>query len=175
MKLLTAFFDLVSGWIYLVAFISGSNFIRRGRLKRRGRNVKISPTAMFKFPHQICIGSNSFINHLCSVWASPGGTITIGDDVLIGPGSSLIASNHGAAFGSLIREQAGSDADIVIGNDVWIGASVVVTAGVTIGDGAVVGAGAVVTKDLPPYSISVGVPAKVVKYRSPNTLAATAV
>ncbi|WP_288736468.1 CatB-related O-acetyltransferase [uncultured Enorma sp.] len=53
----------------------------------------------------------------------------------------------------------------VIGNDVWIGGNVVILEGVTIGDGAIVGAGSVVTKDLPPYSISVGVPAKVVKYR----------
>ena len=54
---------------------------------------------------------------------------------------------------------------IVVGNDVWIGNHVRIMDGVTIGNGAVVGTGAVVTKDLPPYSISVGVPAKVIKYR----------
>lgn len=53
----------------------------------------------------------------------------------------------------------------IIENDVWLGSNVVVKQGVYIGTGAVVGAGAVVTKDLPPYSISVGVPAKVIKYR----------
>lgn len=52
-----------------------------------------------------------------------------------------------------------------IGNDVFIGANVTVLDGVTISDGAVIGAGAVVTKDIPPYAIAVGVPAKVVKYR----------
>lgn len=52
-----------------------------------------------------------------------------------------------------------------IGNDVFIGANVTVLDGVTIGDGAVIGAGAVVTKDIPPYAIAVGVPAKVIKYR----------
>ncbi|MBR1892541.1 MAG: CatB-related O-acetyltransferase [Lachnospiraceae bacterium] len=55
--------------------------------------------------------------------------------------------------------------EIRIGNDVWIGNHVRIMDGVTIGNGAVVGTGAVVTKDLPPYSISVGVPAKVIKYR----------
>ena len=50
-----------------------------------------------------------------------------------------------------------------IGNDVWIGANAIILAGVNIGDGAVVGAGAVVTKDVPPYSVAVGNPAKVVK------------
>ena len=53
----------------------------------------------------------------------------------------------------------------IIGNDVLIGANVMVFDGVTIGDGAVIGAGAVVTKDIPPYAVAVGVPAKVVKYR----------
>lgn len=54
---------------------------------------------------------------------------------------------------------------ITIGNDVFIGANVTVLDGVTIGDGAVIGTGAVVTKDIPPYAIAVGVPAKITKYR----------
>lgn len=57
------------------------------------------------------------------------------------------------------------DAPIIIGNDVWICANVVILPGVTIGDGAIVAAGAVVTKDVPPYAIVGGVPAKIIKYR----------
>lgn len=52
-----------------------------------------------------------------------------------------------------------------IGNDVWIGCNSVIVEGVKVGDGAIIGAGAVVTKDVPPYAIVVGVPAKVIKYR----------
>lgn len=52
-----------------------------------------------------------------------------------------------------------------IGNDVFIGANVTIIDGATIGDGAVIGAGAVVVKDIPPYAVAVGVPAKVIKYR----------
>ena len=54
---------------------------------------------------------------------------------------------------------------VFIGNDVWIGLNAIIMDGVTIGDGAVIGAGAVVTKDIPPYAIAVGVPAKIIKYR----------
>ena len=53
----------------------------------------------------------------------------------------------------------------IIGNDVWVGANANVIGGVNIGDGCVIGAGAVVTKDIPPYSIAVGVPAKIIKKR----------
>ena len=52
-----------------------------------------------------------------------------------------------------------------IGSDVWIGCNSVILAGVTVGDGAVIGAGAVVTKDVPPYAIMAGNPARVLKYR----------
>lgn len=54
---------------------------------------------------------------------------------------------------------------VLIGNDVWVGSHALILGGVRIGDGAVVGAGAVVTKDIPPYSIVGGVPARVIRYR----------
>lgn len=52
-----------------------------------------------------------------------------------------------------------------MGNDVWVGCNSVLISGVKVGDGAIIGAGAVVTKDIPPYAIVVGVPARVIKYR----------
>lgn len=58
--------------------------------------------------------------------------------------------------------------DIVIGNDVWIGYEAVILAGVTVGDGAIIGTRAVVTKDVPPYTIVGGVPAKPIRKRFPD-------
>lgn len=59
---------------------------------------------------------------------------------------------------------------VTIGNDVWVGEHVMVMGGVHIGDGAVIGAGAVVTKDVPPYAVVGGVPAKIIKYRFPDNV-----
>src|SRR5699024_8636000 len=52
-----------------------------------------------------------------------------------------------------------------IGNDVWIGHGAIIQAGITVGDGAVIASNAVVTKDIPPYAIVGGIPAKIIKYR----------
>lgn len=58
---------------------------------------------------------------------------------------------------------------IVIGNDVWIGYGAILMQGINIGNGAIIGAGAVVTRDIPPYAVCVGSPAKVIKYRFLNS------
>ena len=62
------------------------------------------------------------------------------------------------------------DNNCLIGNDVWLASNVVICRGVTVGNGAVIGAGAIVTKDVPPYSIVVGVPAKIIKTRFPTEI-----
>lgn len=72
---------------------------------------------------------------------------------------------------SKISGQARSKGNVTIGNDVWIGSDVFILSGVTVGDGAVIGAKSVVTKDIPPYAIAAGNPARVVKYRfDPDTI-----
>lgn len=94
------------------------------------------------------------------------GGVEIGKDSLIANHVELISGNHKFRDASqLIRLQGGEIKKISIGNDVWLGAYVIVLPGVTVGDGAVVGAGSVVTRDIPSYSIAIGVPAKVVGKR----------
>ena len=60
---------------------------------------------------------------------------------------------------------SGGGSKLIIGNDVWIGDDVTFMAGITIGDGAIIGTGALVTKDVPPFSICGGIPAKIIRYR----------
>lgn len=143
--------------------ISGTN-IRTGQNFRAGRGVIISA------PHSLSIG------HHCSV--GPRSVIQvdgkIGHFVMIGMNVHIVGRNDHAidevgvpmlySTWSADRPQAAGDS-VDVGNDVWIGASAVVLSGVAIGTGAVVGAGAVVTKDLPPFSINVGSPARTIGER----------
>lgn len=97
--------------------------------------------------------------------------VKIGDWVAIAPEVLFITGNHKIrVLGKYILENekiVGDelDEDILVEDDVWIGSRAVILKGVTIHKGAVIGAGAVVTKDVPPYAIVGGNPAKIIKYR----------
>ncbi len=91
--------------------------------------------------------------------------LTVGDETMFGPFVNINCADHGIELGKPMREQMGTYAPVTIGRDCWLGALVVVLKGVTIGDGAVIGAGSVVTRDIPPYTIAAGVPAKVIRER----------
>ncbi|WP_159621420.1 DapH/DapD/GlmU-related protein [Ruania rhizosphaerae] len=97
--------------------------------------------------------------------ADPSGQIWIGDGVRIAPHVMLIAANHRFAPGAPIHTQGVEPAPITIEDDVWLAGRVSVMAGVRIGHGSVIGAGAVVTSDIPPNSLAVGVPARVIRSR----------
>lgn len=118
---------------------------------------------------QVRIGADSSVQ-TGSILVAYGeaGAISIGDGVRIAPQVMLIAANHVfASTETPIHRQGLEPAPIVIEDDVWLAGKVMVTAGVRIGRGCVVGAGAVVTKDLPPWSVAVGVPARAVRSRRP--------
>ena len=110
------------------------------------------------------IGNNSNIGPYCYIGCS--GYIEIGNNVMISPRVSIYAENH--VFGRTditMKEQGVDRQSVKIEDDCWIAANSIILAGVTIGKGSVIAAGSVVTKDIPPYSVAAGVPAKIINQR----------
>jgi len=115
----------------------------------------------------IKIGDGTSININVSINASQNGKIVIGKNVMIAPNVVLRSSNHNFKDLSIpMKLQGHSGGEIIICDDVWIGANATILPNVSIGKGSIIGAGAVVTKNIPDYSICVGVPAKVIKKRT---------
>jgi len=183
----------------------------RGLIGRCGTGVKFGVNVAIRHPGKIWMGNQTAIDDnvlLCARGATDKGSFTIGDDVLLARGSviqvkfgqlsigdhvvigmhsHLIASGsirigsnvmtgpmcyiggsrHGISRNGIpmIDQDTTTRGPTIIEDDVWLGSSVSVLDGVHIGKGAVVGTGAVVTKDVPPYAIVGGVPAKVIEYR----------
>lgn len=128
------------------------------------KHIFVMPHCAFENFRNMEIGEWVFINHN-TTFSTPMG-MKIGDYVMIGP-YCLFASVH-HKFDDWQKPmflQKPEVRSIVIEDDVWIGANVTVLPGVTIGRGSIIAAGAVVTKDVEPYSIAGGVPAKLIKYR----------
>lgn len=107
------------------------------------------------------IGNNCFFNRNCSVTAYK--SITIGDNCMIANNVVIIDHDHKFNEKSISKELVGCP--VVLGNNVWVGANTVILKGVKIGDGAIVAAGSVVTKNIAPYCIYAGVPAKKISQR----------
>jgi acetyltransferase-like isoleucine patch superfamily enzyme len=96
--------------------------------------------------------------------------LIIGDKVLIGPGTTISTGDHnysrvGVYMMDSKEKEETDDQEVIIEDDVWIGANVIILKGVRIGRGSVVAAGSLVIKNIPPYSIVGGVPAKLIKNR----------
>lgn len=124
-----------------------------------GQGVELMP-----WGGSIRIGSNVFVGPYCVIYGHGG--VTIGDHTLIAMHCAIVSSNHTVPGRErTIRSQPDELLPVHVGRDVWLGAGVKVLGGVTIGDGCVIGAGAVVSTDLPPYSIAMGIPARVVRSR----------
>lgn len=131
---------------------------------RVGRNPTIYAGVWIRPIRGLSLGDNVSIGK--DVIITTTGTVTIGHNVLIGHGSKIISANHVIPPGQgQIRFAGHESKPVIIENDVWIAAQAVILPGVRIGEGAVVAAGAVVTRDVPPFTIVGGVPARILRSR----------
>ncbi|CCF45877.1 galactoside O-acetyltransferase [Colletotrichum higginsianum] len=129
-----------------------------------GEDVYIEPSLQVDYGCNITVGDRFYANFNCVILDCA--HVTIGDRVMFATGVSLITATHETGLQSR-RDNIEYAEPITIGDDCWIGANVTVLPGVKIGKGCTIGAGALVNRDIPDYSVAVGVPAKVVKKVDP--------
>lgn len=154
----------IRGFFFLVRDYLGWNKNKFGHF---GQRVILTPpfSGDYKniyFYDQVSVGGHSILS-------TPNAKIVFKGNSVIAHHLTIHTGNHARVVGSFISEitdinkPEGYDHDVIIEKDVWIGSNVTILEGVTIGRGSTIAAGAVVTKDVPPYCIAGGVPAKVMK------------
>lgn len=147
------------------------------RLKKKFPTTRLTPLNIFDIT-KVSVGQYSYGIFRVQMWSNPDQRLVIGNFVSIAYNTTFIlGGNH--SYDTLstfpypsyvlnepdIAYEEKINGPIIIKDDVWIGTSAIVMSGVTINQGAIVAAGAVVVKDVPPYAIVGGNPAKVIKYR----------
>lgn len=115
-----------------------------------------------EYKPEILIGNNVFSNRFLTILSA--GKISIGDDTFLGSHVLISNENHGTnpEYGCYGLQEL-SVSDVTIGKNCWIGDHCVILPGVAIGDYSIIGAGSIVTKSVPPYTIAVGNPARIIK------------
>jgi len=135
---------------------------------RCGKNLIFDPADHFTY-HTIEVGDYVSIGG-GAMFIAAESRILIGNKVLFGPNVTIIGGNHntsviGKYMYDVQDKRPEDDLDVVIEDDVWVGTGVIILNGVHVGRGSIIAAGAVVNKDVPPYVIMAGVPAKPMKLR----------
>ena len=133
-----------------------------------GNNFKFDPYGTYSY-QTISVGDDVYIGPGAYFLASES-NIEIGNKVMFGPNVTIVAGDHNATQIGVymfdVKEKLPeNDLPVIIQNDVWVGTGVIIMKGVTIGTGSIVAASALVTKNVPPYTIVAGVPARVIKKR----------
>ena len=126
-----------------------------------GDGADILPHFHCDYGYNIRVGRNCFVNYNCVFLdCAP---IEIGDDLQMAPAVQLYTAYHPLDRQTRVLEALEYAKPIRIGSGVWIGGGAIVLPGVTIGDGAVIGAGSVVSRDVPPDTLAVGNPARIIR------------
>lgn len=128
-----------------------------------GENFYCGKSCFISKKNRISAGRNFFMGNYCHLACDA----EIGNDVLFASFVSLVGGDHAFNIKGLTINKSGVDSikKIIIGDDVWIGHGSIIMTGVKIGDGSIVAAGSVVTKNVAPYTIVGGNPAKFIKNR----------
>ena len=127
-----------------------------------GARVSISPDARIWGADKVTLEDDVGINAFTHILG--GGGVHIGARTQISTGCSIAAITHSEEIATRFQ---GIEIPVTIEEDCWLGTGAIVLPGVRIGRGSIIGAGAVVTKDIPPFSIAVGVPARVIRQIAP--------
>jgi acetyltransferase-like isoleucine patch superfamily enzyme len=168
MKKIAYLFDaLYLGFVLILPNTTTFNRWRAAYYRRQGckiaKTASIAPNVRIKGKFELGEGSSFAYN--CTISGESAG-IFIGKNVMIAPNCVLVAFNHG--FDRLdipMVQQPNKEAPIYIEDDVWIASNCTIACGVRIGTGSIVAANSAVTKDVAPYSIVGGIPAKLIKNR----------
>jgi acetyltransferase-like isoleucine patch superfamily enzyme len=138
-----------------------------------GQNLHVGPGSIIEAPHRLNIGEDVYIGKNCTIECDG----AIGNHVLIANMVGLIGryDHDYSVVGVPIRQSPwigdpdydgpGKGLEIIVEDDVWIGYGAILLTGIKVGRGAIIAAGSVVTRDVPPYAIVAGMPAKVLSYR----------
>ncbi|HEY0966804.1 MAG TPA: acyltransferase [Opitutaceae bacterium] len=154
---------LYSAWIGRVPVHTIRSLFLRAWLGSMGNSTNVQLGSRFLNGRKIHLGARNVINY-GSTLDGRSHTIRTGHDVSIGPEATILTLGHDPQS----PQFADRGGDVTIGNHVWIAYRAIILPGVTIGDGAVIAAGAVVTKDVEPYAIMAGSPARKVGERNRN-------
>jgi maltose O-acetyltransferase len=145
----------------LIELFNAGRPVLRKLLGSLGEGSEILPRFQCDYGTQIAIGAGCFVNYDAIFLDCA--SITIGDNVSIGPRAQLVTALHPVDDHEARRAGWESAAPIVIGDNVWLAAGVIVCPGVTIGDNTVIGAGSIVTKDVPARVLAAGNPCRVIR------------
>lgn len=149
-----------------LVYDNSRQIILKQTLKSCGQNVNFQFPIVVTSPEMVEIANDVSFAGYVHIWGAGG--ITIGSKVMIGSHTAITSITHDYCVIPMYNKALLKP--VVIGNDVWIGTHVVIMPGVCVGDGAVIGAGAIVTKDVLPFTIVAGVPARTLKNRQINDL-----
>ena len=132
-------------------------------LKSYGKNFHLSASVVIHSPSTVTFGNNCAVNEFVHILGAGG--VWFGNGVWIANHASIISETHPSDV-EYIGDHPAVLHSVKIEDNVWIGSHSTIMPGVVLGRSCIVGAGSVVTKDVPPYAIVVGAPAKILRYKS---------